>query len=65
VCAFPYIESGHSTPVGGSGVERHLRCWAICEQGLWWGLVTYPIRYGSKQKTITHWVPARVLTKKA
>jgi hypothetical protein len=31
-------------------VEGRLTCWGICEQGDWWGLVTYPIAYGSKRK---------------
>jgi hypothetical protein len=42
-------------------VEGQLTCWGICEQGDWWGLVTYPIAYGSKRKTVTHWVPAWTL----
>jgi len=42
-------------------VEGRLTCWGICEQGDWWGLVTYPIAYGSKRKTVTHWVPAWTL----
>jgi len=45
-------------------VEGRLTCWGMCEQGDWWGLVTYPIAYGSKRKTVTHWVPAWVLRRK-
>jgi hypothetical protein len=45
-------------------VEGRLTCWGICEQGDWWGLVTYPIAYGSKRKTVTHWVPAWILRRK-
>jgi hypothetical protein len=45
-------------------VEGKLSCWGICEQGDWWGLVTYPIRYGAKCKAVTHWVPAWMLRKK-
>jgi hypothetical protein len=45
-------------------VEGRLTCWGICEQGDWWGLVTYPIAYGSKRKTVTHWVPAWTLRRK-
>jgi hypothetical protein len=42
-------------------VEGRLNCWGICEQGDWWGLVTYEIAYGSRCKAVTHWVPAWVL----
>jgi len=45
-------------------VEGKLTCWALCEQGQWWGLVTYPIRYGATTKTVTHWIPAWVLKPK-
>src|ERR1700759_1181115 len=45
-------------------VEGRLSCWGICEQGDWWGLVTYPIAYGSKRKNVTHWVPAWTLRRK-
>jgi hypothetical protein len=45
-------------------VEGQLSCWGICEQGDWWGLVSYPIAYGSKRKTVTHWVPAWVLRRR-
>ncbi|WP_328350475.1 hypothetical protein OG976_15965 [Mycobacterium sp. NBC_00419] len=42
-------------------VEGTLSCWGLCEQGDWWGLVSYEIAYGSKRKTVTHWVPAWTL----
>lgn len=42
-------------------VEGHLSCWGICEQGDWWGLVTYEVAYGSARKPVTHWVPAWTL----
>ncbi|BDY31448.1 hypothetical protein [Mycolicibacterium mageritense] len=45
-------------------VEGELTCWALCEQGHWWGLVTYPIRYGANTKTVTHWIPAWMLKPK-
>lgn len=45
-------------------VEGHLSCWGVCEQGDWWGLVVYPIRYGSKSRTVTHWVPGWMLRPK-
>jgi hypothetical protein len=45
-------------------VEGRLTCWAICEQGHWWGLVTYPIAYGPKRRSVTHWIPAWVLKRK-
>jgi hypothetical protein len=45
-------------------VEGRLSCWGICEQGDWWGLVSYPIAYGSKCRTVTHWVPAWTLRRK-
>ncbi|MBV9353586.1 MAG: hypothetical protein JOZ23_18970 [Mycobacterium sp.] len=45
-------------------VEGRLSCWGICEQGDWWGLVTYPVAYGSKSKTVTHWVPAWTMRRK-
>ena len=45
-------------------VEGRLTCWGICEQGDWWGLVTYPIAYGSKRKNVTHWVPAWMLRRR-
>jgi hypothetical protein len=42
-------------------VEGRLTCWGMCEQGYWWGLVTYDIAYGPHRKSVTHWVPAWVL----
>jgi hypothetical protein len=42
-------------------VEGKLTCWGLCEQGHWWGLVTYPITFGSTTRSVTHWVPAWVL----
>ena len=39
-------------------VAGKLTCWGLCEQGEWWGLVTYFIAYGSDRKAVTHWVPA-------
>jgi hypothetical protein len=45
-------------------VEGRLTCRGMCEQGDWWGLVTYPIAYGSKRKTVTHWVPAWTLRRR-
>ena len=42
-------------------VEGRLSCWGICEQGDWWGLVTYEIAYGSRRREVTHWVPAWIL----
>jgi hypothetical protein len=45
-------------------VEGRLSCWGICEQGDWWGLVTYEIVYGAKRKAVTHWVPAWILRRR-
>ena len=42
-------------------VAGKLTCWGLCEQGEWWGLVTYFIAYGSDRKAVTHWVPAWTL----
>ena len=42
-------------------VAGALTCWGLCEQGEWWGLVSYPIVYGTHRRTVTHWVPAWVL----
>ena len=42
-------------------VKGALSCWGLCEQGDWWGLVTYEIAYGPKRKAVTHWVPAWTL----
>lgn len=44
-------------------VEGRLTCWAVCEQGQWWGLVQYPISFGPQSKTVTHWIPAWMLKK--
>lgn len=46
-------------------VEARLTKWAVCEQGEWWGLVTYPITYGPRSADVTHWVPAWVLKPKS
>jgi len=46
------------------GLQMHavvtgaLRCWGRCEQGEWWGLVTYPVAFGPARRPVTHWVPA-------
>lgn len=42
-------------------VRGTLTCWGLCEQGQWWGLVTYAISYGPHHKPVTHWVPAWIL----
>jgi len=42
-------------------VEGTLSCWGLCEQGFWWGLVTYEIAYGIHRKAVTHWIPAWTL----
>lgn len=42
-------------------VQGRLSCWALCEQGDWWGLVTYGIAFGAQRRTVTHWVPAWTL----
>ena len=42
-------------------VAGKLTCWGLCEQGEWWGLVTYFIAYGSDRKAVTHWVLAWTL----
>lgn len=41
--------------------DGRLTCWGLCQDGMWWGLVTYPIRFGEKQRTVTHWIPAWML----
>ncbi|MBJ8345571.1 hypothetical protein [Antrihabitans sp. YC2-6] len=56
--------NGRYTPLGlqmHKVVKGRLSCWALCEQGDWWGLVTYVIVYGAEKKPVTHWVPAWVL----
>ena len=47
-----------------SVVDGRLTCWGICEQGFWWGLVTYEIVYGARRKSVTHWIPAWMLKRK-
>lgn len=42
-------------------VPGTLTCWGLCEQGEWWGLVTYEICYGTQRRPVTHWVPAWTL----
>ena len=42
-------------------VEGRLTCWGLCEQGDWWGLVTYRVQYGPRSKPVTHWVPGWML----
>ena len=34
-------------------VEGRLSCWGLCEQGFWWGLVTYEVAYG-RQPQVGH-----------
>ncbi len=36
----------------------------VCEQGAWWGLVTYLIKFGPNARPVTHWVPAWTLKAK-
>jgi hypothetical protein len=45
-------------------VDGLLTCWGMCEQGYWWGMVTYDIVYGAHRKAVTHWVPAWVLKRR-
>lgn len=45
-------------------VEGKLTCWGLCEQGYWWGWVTYPITFGAEAKPVTHWIPAWMLKPK-
>ena len=42
-------------------VEGRLSCWGMCEQGHWWGWVTYEVAYGPNRRSVTHWVPAWTL----
>jgi hypothetical protein len=42
-------------------VTGQLTCWARCVKGQWWGLVTYPVVFGTQQKNVTHWVPGWTL----
>ena len=50
-----------------SGLQLHkivtgtLSCWGLCEQGQWWGLVTYDVAFGAERRPVTHWVPAWML----
>lgn len=50
-----------------NGLQLHrivagtLSCWGLCEQGDWWGLVTYDVAYGAQRRPVTHWVPAWTL----
>ncbi len=46
-------------------VEGALSCWALCEQGYWWGLVTYRVAHGARRMAVTHWIPAWTLRQKA
>jgi hypothetical protein len=60
--------TGHFHPNGlqmNKVVEGRLSCWGMCEQGHWWGLITYPISYGPKQQQVTHWIPAWLLKRKS
>jgi hypothetical protein len=45
-------------------VEGMLTCWGLCEQGHWWGWVTYDVAYGADRRAVTHWVPAWTLKRK-
>ena len=42
-------------------VAGRLSCWGLCEQGDWWGLVSYDISFGADSAAVTHWVPAWTL----
>ncbi|WP_299557274.1 hypothetical protein [uncultured Mycolicibacterium sp.] len=42
-------------------VEGRLSCWGLCEQGHWWGLVTYDVAYGAHRRPVTHWIPGWLL----
>lgn len=42
-------------------VAGRLICWGLCEQGDWWGLVTYDVAFGANRGAVTHWVPAGIL----
>lgn len=42
-------------------VTGTLSCWGLCEQGEWWGLVSYDVSYGAQCRAVTHWVPAWTL----
>jgi hypothetical protein len=45
----------------GAVAEGVLTCWGMGEHGGWWGLVTYPVRFGGDKQSVTHWAPAWVL----
>lgn len=45
-------------------VEGTLTCWGLCEQGHWWGWVTYQVAYGPNCRDVTHWVPAWTLRRR-
>lgn len=56
--------AGGYTPAGlqmHAVVEGRLSCWGLCEQGQWWGLVTYDVAYGPHRRPVTHWIPAWTL----
>ena len=42
-------------------VTGTLSCWGLCEQGEWWGLVSYDVVCGAESRAVTHWVPAWML----
>lgn len=42
-------------------VAGTLSCWGLCEQGEWWGLVSYAIGHGGQRQRVTHWAPAWTL----
>jgi hypothetical protein len=46
-------------------VEGRLSCWGLCEQGYWWGWVTYEVAYGTQRRSVTHWIPAWTLKRAA
>ena len=61
----PHCRWGRHHPLGlqmHGVVEAELTCWGLCEQGAWWGLVTYRVRFGTQQRPVTHWIPAWMLT---
>ncbi|ANE81002.1 hypothetical protein A7U43_18420 [Mycobacterium adipatum] len=63
----PHCRWGRYHPFGlqmHKVVEGTLSCWGLCEQGAWWGLVTYPITFGALERPVTHWIPAWMLTEK-
>lgn len=59
--------SGGYTPAGlqmHAVVEGRLTCWGRCEQGFWWGLVSYGIAFGPQRRSVTHWIPAWLLKRR-